>query len=203
MLLVSRSTSSYHHGDLVRGLEDAAFELLAEQGHASLSLREVARRAGVSHNAPYHHFGDRTALLHHLAEAAMTRLLAAQQDALQRTAGADAVERAVAFGVAYTGWAVANPNAFAVIFDPAVCVPGQPTGAMGPLIAENERILAETIDALTRSDGGDGGIASVASWSSVHGLAQLVTAGHVPEAALEPTVRALMLALAGSGGPVA
>ncbi|WP_284233367.1 TetR/AcrR family transcriptional regulator [Arenivirga flava] len=196
---MSRSNASYHHGDLVAALEQAAFELLAEQGHASLSLREVARRAGVSHNAPYHHFGDRSALLHHLAEAAMSRLLAAQQAALARAEGADAVERAVALGVAYTGWAVANPNAFAVIFDPAVCVPGQPTGAMGPLIAENERILATTIKALIGSDAGDGGIASVVSWSSVHGLAQLVTAGHVPESALEPAVRAVMSALAGSG----
>ncbi len=199
MLLVSRSSSGYHHGDLVKALEDAAFELLAEQGHASLSLREVARRAGVSHNAPYHHFGDRNALLHHLAEAAMARLLAAQREALVRAEGADAVERAVALGVAYTGWAIANPNAFAVIFDPSVCVPGQPTGDMGPLIAENERLLAETIEALTGSGEGHGGTASVTTWSSVHGLAQLVTAGHVPESALEPAVRTLMRALAGDG----
>lgn len=193
MLLVSRSKPGYHHGDLVAALEEAAFALLAEQGHAGLSLREVARRAGVSHNAPYHHFGDRTALLHHLAEASMARLLAAQQQALDDAADADAVERAVALGTAYTGWALEHPNAFAVVFDPAICVPGHPTGAMGPLIAENERILAETIAALLGRD--DQGVAAVAAWSTVHGLAQLVTAGHVPAQAVEPAIRSLMTAL--------
>jgi AcrR family transcriptional regulator len=198
MLLVSRSSSSYHHGDLVTALETAAFELLAEQGHTALSLREVARRAGVSHNAPYHHFGDRTALLHHLAEAAMSRLLDAQRQALERTEGADAVERAVALGVAYTGWAVANPNAFAIVFDPAVCVPGQPTGEMGPLIAENERLLADTIATLAGRD--PDGVAAVTSWAAVHGLAELVIAGHVPAGAAEPAIRSLMTALSPAHG---
>ena len=66
MLLVSRSSATYHHGNLQAALEDAALSLLETQPAARISLREVARRAGVSHNAPYHHFGDRAALLHTL-----------------------------------------------------------------------------------------------------------------------------------------
>ena len=63
MWLVSRSRATYHHGNLQAALEDAALSLLATQPAAKISLREVARRAGVSHNAPYNHFGDRAALL--------------------------------------------------------------------------------------------------------------------------------------------
>ena len=71
MLLVSTLSEegirAYHHGDLRKALLDAASALLAEVGVAAISLREVARRAGVSHNAPYRHFADRDALLAALA----------------------------------------------------------------------------------------------------------------------------------------
>ena len=60
---MSRSTGGYHHGNLQAALEDAALDLLETTSAAKISLREVARRAGVSHNAPYHHFGDRAALV--------------------------------------------------------------------------------------------------------------------------------------------
>ena len=83
MLLVSRSASSYHHGNLQSALEDAALSLLETQPAARISLREVARRAGVSHNAPYHHFGDRAALLHALGVRAMRELLEAQEAAVE------------------------------------------------------------------------------------------------------------------------
>ncbi|HEY4419033.1 MAG TPA: TetR family transcriptional regulator, partial [Pseudonocardia sp.] len=57
----------YHHGDLRRALLDTALQAVAEQGPAAISLRDVARRAGVSHAAPTHHFGDKTGLLTALA----------------------------------------------------------------------------------------------------------------------------------------
>ena len=59
---------NYHHGDLRRALLDSAWRIVAEKGLAALTLREVARAAGVSHAAPYHHFSTRTALLDALAE---------------------------------------------------------------------------------------------------------------------------------------
>jgi AcrR family transcriptional regulator len=55
--------TSYHHGDLRRALLDASLALVDEAGIGALSLREVARKAGVSHNAPYHHFPDKSSLL--------------------------------------------------------------------------------------------------------------------------------------------
>ena len=59
--------STYHHADLRAALLASAAQILEEQGVASLSLREVARRAGVSHNAPYRHFPDRDSLLAQMA----------------------------------------------------------------------------------------------------------------------------------------
>ena len=98
MLLVSRSssTATYHHGNLQAALEDAALSLLETQPAAKISLREVARRAGVSHNAPYNHFGDRAALLHALGVRAMRELLEAQERAVD--AAADPVDRVRALG---------------------------------------------------------------------------------------------------------
>ena len=73
---------NYHHGDLRRALLDAAWRLVAEKGLAALTLRELARAAGVSHAAPYHHFPSRTALLDALAEEGFAGLDRAMGEAL-------------------------------------------------------------------------------------------------------------------------
>ena len=82
MLLVSTSRSGYHHGDLAHALETAAMQLLAEKPAQEISLREVARAANVSHNAPYHHFADRNGLLKAIAERSMADLLALVRKAI-------------------------------------------------------------------------------------------------------------------------
>src|SRR5215470_2775019 len=66
--------AGYHHGDLRRALLEASLALVEESGIGALSLREVARKAGVSHNAPYHHFKDRGSLLAALAEEGFAEL---------------------------------------------------------------------------------------------------------------------------------
>ena len=70
----------YHHGDLRRTLLDTALDAVAEHGPAALSLRDVARRAGVSHAAPAHHFGDKTGLLTALAAEGWSGLADALED---------------------------------------------------------------------------------------------------------------------------
>ena len=72
----------YHHGDLRRALLEAAREVLREQGPEGCSLREVARRAGVTHAAPYHHFPSREALLGALANEAYAELDRAMAEAM-------------------------------------------------------------------------------------------------------------------------
>ena len=106
---MSRSASGYHHGNLQAALEDAALDLLETTSAAKISLREVARRAGVSHNAPYHHFGDRAALLSALGVRGMAALLAAQEEAVAAADGT--VEKVRALGLAYVSYAAAHPQA--------------------------------------------------------------------------------------------
>ena len=71
----TKSISSYHHGDLKKALIDSGVEILSEKGIKNLSLREAARRAGVSHTAPYRHFEDKDALLAAIAEEGFLRLI--------------------------------------------------------------------------------------------------------------------------------
>ncbi|QIK74369.1 TetR/AcrR family transcriptional regulator [Nocardioides piscis] len=190
---MSRSSAGYHHGNLRTALEDAALELLETQPAGRISLREVARRAGVSHNAPYHHFGDRAALLHSLGVRAMAELLGAQQKALATTTGP--VERVRALGTAYVAYAADHPQAFALVFDPEYCPPGAPSADMAPLIAANEELLATEVEALVQVDGFTGRdpeALAAALWATVHGLAQLVMLGHLPREAAAPALAALI-----------
>jgi len=196
IFLVSSSSESghpYHHGNLRQALLDAAFALLDTRAAAQLSLREVARAAGVSHAAPYHYFADRHALLKAVGTECMRRFLLAQQDAV---AGHRApVERLLALGLAYVGFAHAQPNAFALVFDAQLCPPGAPNAESAPLIAANEALLRECVAALQQADGVpdvDADALGAALWGTVHGLAQLVMAGHLPPQAVEPALRALL-----------
>lgn len=167
---MSRSRDGYHHGDLAVALEDAAMQLLATRPAAQISLREVARAANVSHNAPYHHFADRQGLLKVLAERSMAELVASARDAVE--AGADGPDRLRALGVAYIRFAATQPHAFEAVYDPTVCVPGQPTERMAPLIAELEQLVGEVTAAVGITE-------AQAMWGLVHGLGTLVGSGHV------------------------
>jgi AcrR family transcriptional regulator len=171
MLLVSSSRSGYHHGDLAQALEAAAMHLLAEKPAQEISLREVARAADVSHNAPYHHFADRRGLLKTLAERSMAELVTAVRTAIE--AAPVPVAALTAGGQAYIRFAVERPNAFDVVYDPTVCVPGAPTETMAPLIDELESLLGGAVVAVGLSESD-----VTAVWGVVHGLGTLAAAGH-------------------------
>ena len=173
MLLVSSSRAGYHHGDLAQALENAAMQLLAEKPAQEISLREVARAADVSHNAPYHHFADRRGLLKVLAERSMADLVAEVRAA---TADVDPVSALIEGGAAYLRFAVERPNGFDVIYDPTVCIPGAPSEIMAPLIAELENLLG-TASAAAGLSGDD---AFLGVWGLMHGLGSLCAAGHFP-----------------------
>lgn len=172
MLLVSSLKSGYHHGDLARALESAAMQLLERMPAAEISLREVARAADVSHNAPYHHFTDRRGLLKSLAERSMAELVGVVRDAADIDRPRDAL---VGAGSAYIRFAAEHPNSFDVIYDPTVCIPGAPTETMAPLIEQLEATLA----AAAASAGLDHAADVAALWGLVHGLGTLAAAGHL------------------------
>src|SRR5471032_759222 len=104
----------YHHGDLRASLLAAAAAWLDERGAESLTLRELARAAGVSHAAPYHHFAGRDELLAGVAEHAFDRL----GDALARAAAqaANPGQALLDIGEAYVREAVAHPAQFRLMF---------------------------------------------------------------------------------------
>jgi len=106
--------SNYHHGDLRNALLAAAAEVIAEQGVGSFSLREVARRAGVSHTAPAHHFGDMTGLLTALAIQGFEGQYAEEREVVE--SGGTAAERLARFGHAYVQGAEAHPGHCQVMF---------------------------------------------------------------------------------------
>ncbi len=162
----------YHHGDLRRALLDTALEAVGEQGPAALSLRDVARRAGVSHAAPTHHFRDKTALLTALAAEGWSLLA----DALGEAAadGRDFAE----LGVAYVVFATSHPAHFAVMR-----APGLARGDDPDLVAAMERARAQLRAGVRHFEAGssrDADTTALAAWSLVHGLAALILEDAVP-----------------------
>jgi AcrR family transcriptional regulator len=154
---------TYHHGSLRRTILDQAAELIAEAGPDALSLRELARRAGVSHAAPAHHFVDRSGLLIALAAEGFTRL----GDVMVAVAG-----DMKATAVAYVRFAVTNPGHYQVMFRRDLL-----TGDDADLVAARSRTTA-LLAAGVRSVDPDKlrvplPVAGLAAWSLVHGFASL------------------------------
>jgi AcrR family transcriptional regulator len=114
---VSRASAPkpYHHGDLRRVLIDAALQLVGESGAEAVSVREVARRAGVSPGAPFRHFPSRDALMQAVAEEAQRRFRAEIEAALATAAPGDPLGRFRCLGLAYLRWAMRNPTHFEII----------------------------------------------------------------------------------------
>jgi AcrR family transcriptional regulator len=192
MSSLKSKTRSYHHGDLRPALLNAVADLLRTTPSDRLSLREVARVAGVSHAAPYHYFPDRAAMLKAAGTDATRRLLEAQVQAAD--AETDPTARLVAIGLAYVRFAAEHPHAFNLAFDPRICPPGNPLPETAPLIACNETLLSDAVMAAQSAGGlpaGDPASLAAALWATVHGLAQLVMAGLLPIEAAEPALWSL------------
>lgn len=184
----------YHHGDLRRALLDTAMQMLAEAGGWQFTLREVARRAGVSHAAPYKHFSDKAALLAELALIGFDRLREELQRAQQAAAG-DIEAEFDAMAKAYLGFGQGNAALYRLMFGPEV--------ASATLLHLDPRALGAfeiVIDLLERGQSADlfrkrpvQGQAA-ACWAQMHGLTMLTLDGlllpekvgdNVVEAALE------------------
>ncbi len=165
------AATTYHHGDLPTALRTATVELVAERGPAGFSLREVARRAGVSHAAPAHHFGDSRGLLTAVAIEGFQDLCRAFESAV---AGIDdPVERMTAMGKAYVGVAVNQIGHFAVMWTDELVDTTNPE-----LIEASARAyghLESIVTAVAEDHNPDLDVeaASVLIWSAVHGLAML------------------------------
>jgi AcrR family transcriptional regulator len=173
---------TYHHGDLPAALMGAVDQIVRDQGAAGVSLREVARRAGVSHAAPAHHFGDKAGLLSAYAAEGFALLREQLVDA-SRSAEADDGPNLFAIGLAYVRFALEEPGRFTVMFRPEAVHADQ------PLYREScDAAFAVLDDAVRRlrtdlePDDPELLAAATGAWSIVHGFATLWLDGNLDEA---------------------
>jgi len=154
--------TTYHHGDLRKALRDSAVAILEEEGLAALSLRAVARKAGVSHAAPYRHYPNHEALLVELAVEGFEELRAAI--ALAAAAPNTRTDRITDIGGAYMRFAAQRPALTQLMFGPQL--PNRDTTP--ELTSAADSIGLEIGTALKDLALG------LAVWAAVHGLAMLI-----------------------------
>lgn len=164
----------YHHGDLRQALLQATEELLESSGLENFTLREVARRVGVSHGAPAHHFGDARGLLSEFTAQSFNDM-AAEMGRRRARADADGFEQLVATGLAYVLYALAHRARFQLMFRSdrldwtRESLASAGAKAYGHLVECTTRIASETGAPDHRLQ------QKIAlAWSTVHGFATLL-----------------------------
>ncbi len=168
----------YHHGNLKEALLDAAIELIAAAGLRSFTLREVARRAGVSHNAPYRHFRDREDLLAAVATEGFERLTRAMAGGSRRSSPKNRLRRC---GLAYVNFALSWPQHFAAMFDSPWNEQDYPAcAAAGKRSFETLLGFVRECQTAKQMPAGDPLKIAYLAWSLVHGIAKLANAGQFP-----------------------
>ncbi len=173
MTVTPKPRGRHHHGDLRRALLDAVAEIVLEQGPEAVTLRECARRAGVSHSAAAPHFGDKRGLLTAFAVEKSDRLARSMEEAVAALpAGADARARLAATGRGYLAFARANPAHFRLMFRTDLIDTANPawraaaSGAWAP--------LATAMAAVAPGAEGRALRARLAlAWAAVHGFCTL------------------------------
>lgn len=173
---------NYHHGDLLQALIDAALDLIAEKDVTNVSLREIARRVGVSHTAPYRHFADKEALLAAVAQEGFQRFNQAIEAAIQSVG--DPLEQLERGCLTYIRYAVKHPSRYRIMF-----------GAYGANLGKADRAMVETAkqaylpfaDAIARGqtrgifrEGNPEQMARTV-WALMHGLAMLLIGGQLAD----------------------
>jgi len=162
----------YHHGNLRQELLQAAVAAIEEAGPTAVSLRELARRVGVTHAAPTHHFGDKTGLLTAVAAEGFRLLAEETTEAWTRT------ESFLEVGVAYVRFAIEHRAHFEVMFRPELYRADDSDIAAARDAAST--VLLGSASEVTDATGGDGAGAVVAAWALMHGLATLWLNGNLP-----------------------
>lgn len=176
----SPDTRAYHHGDLRRTLIESALSIVTQEQDWSFSLRELARRAGVSHAAPHSHFAEKRDLLIAVADVGFARLRDRMLEAVSRLKRADKALTAAA--QAYIAFATENPALYRLMFGPALADGAATRTAASGIGAETKAVLEDLVLRGAQSgvftpkpdDAAALGVATLSCWSTVHGLANLI-----------------------------
>lgn len=182
-----QASRPYHHGALKEALVEAAVALIEEGGIEAVSVREAAKRVGVSPGAPFRHFESKTALLTAVATEAMARLTRYIEQALADAADATPLEQYRVLGYAFLAWAFGNPTHFEVISTRAVI----DFEASGLLAANNrirDRMLQLLKEAVARREimSVSAEDAMLATRALAYGLARMYIDGQMPSWGIEP-----------------
>jgi AcrR family transcriptional regulator len=167
---------TYHHGDLKRALTEAALGLVSEKGPKGFTLREVARRAGVSAAAPYRHFADKADLLAAVATQGFVQLHETMTAVAAETT--DLHEHMVKMARAYVRWAVTHPDYYQAMFGAEIDKRDHPE-----LLTAGARAFDDLLVAITKCQkanilpAGDPLEIAGPTWSLLHGISTL-SIGH-------------------------
>ncbi len=167
--------SSYHHGDLKNALIQAGIEILADEGVRGLSLRKVAKRAGVSHAAPYAHFADKQALVAAISTEGYRRLYEKMDAAAQRYHG-DPKRQLVETAWAYVEFALTDPAHFKITLS-SVVEKEESYPEFVAMTTQNFALVVEVVQACQQADilcPGSTDLMAVTLWSQVHGFTSLI-----------------------------
>lgn len=168
---------NYHHGDLRQALAGAALSVLKEEGITKVSLRSIARKAGVSQAAPYSHFPDKNALLVEVAAVGFEVFHQALAEPSPKSAQkADLKDYLLKLGITYVRFALENKPLFQLMFGDALSdIPKNERYMQGGQAAY--AVIEQAVKRVSTDPG-----APLAAWSVVHGLATLMVDGKIPVA---------------------
>ncbi len=173
---------NYHHGDLKNALIRAGIELLSKEGVQALTLRSVAKQAGVSHAAPYAHFADKQALVAAIAAEGYAKLYA--KLAAAQYGDADALARVFDTANAYLQFALDEPDHFKITFSGVV----EAEKDYPEYVEQSRRCFALVVALVADCQAaglvvaGDTQMIAVSIWSCIHGFVQLWLANQLPSA---------------------
>ncbi len=191
----------YHHGDLRNALLQAGLEILDKEGSGAVTLRAIATRAGVSHAAPTHHFGNAKGLMTALATIAFDRLYASIAAAVD-AAPKQTIEQVRAAGRGYLGFAMSNPGLFRLMFTCSLVDDADPELQRAGGRAYQQLLSIAAPAAAQRGGRSTDDVSAVALqiWCTVHGFAHLLLEGQIDAppgggspASLLPDVAGLLL----------
>jgi AcrR family transcriptional regulator len=177
--------SSYHHGDLKNALIKAGIEILSKEGVNGLSLRKVARKAGVSHAAPYAHFADKQALVAAIATDGYRKIYEKIAGVMEQYPD-DPLRQLVEMAWAYVEFGLEEPDHFRITFSGTV-EKERDYPAMVEMTAKSFGVLRALVarcQAAGILDPGEADLAALGVWGLVHGFVSLIQEGQVSHSVL-------------------
>jgi len=181
-----KKTATYHHGDLKNALIKAGIQVLAKEGVSALSLRKVARKAGVSHAAPYAHFADKQALIAAISTEGYRRLYEQVATAGRQHRG-DPLRQLVEGAWAYVEFALDDPAHFRITLSGVV----EKEKDYPALVEMTEKSFALVVEIVTACQAagilksGPADLMAVSIWSAIHGLVSPILEGQISHTLLE------------------